>query len=146
MQMQSLSAPLFARAPPSSVTMSGSASDTSESAMLHNQHISRNPTLLRGEHISSHSGSVYSTPDVAGGPKVSHFTSAECVPGISAALQLVSAASRPMTEKERLMAREEEIRRQQEVVQHVDADDILDFPPEYKERAGGPSGNTAARV
>ncbi|KAL5504937.1 hypothetical protein ACEPAH_7600 [Sanghuangporus vaninii] len=118
MQLQGLSSPLFARAPSSSVTMSRSASDTSESAMLHNQHISRNPTLLSGEHISSHSGSVYSTPNVAGGPKVSHFASAE----------------------------EEEIRRQREVAQHVDADDILDVPPEYKERAGARSGNSAARI
>ncbi|OCB90999.1 hypothetical protein A7U60_g1746 [Sanghuangporus baumii] len=124
MQMQSLSTPLFARGPPSSVTVSESASGTLESAMLHNQRVSRNPTLLSGEHISSHSGSVYSTPDV----------------------YHVTTRLRPMTEKERVMAREEEIRRQKEVVQHVDADDILDVPPEYKERAGRPSGNSAARI
>ncbi|KAL5521126.1 hypothetical protein ACEPAG_9048 [Sanghuangporus baumii] len=102
-QMQSLSARLFARAPPSPVTMSGSASDTSD-----------------GEHISSHSGSVYSTSEYYHATtRFSNFAS-----------------------DNRLMARE--FRRKQEAVQHIDADDILDVPPVYKERAGGPSGNSVA--
>lgn len=134
-------APSYPPAPSSSSgTRSGPLSDTSDVLLLHSPPGGQRPRLastVQGSAFVSHTGSIYSGGSDINDPYL-RSTSPVPIAGSSSQLGLVTSAA-PLTSKQVLMAREEE-RRRQTVVQHQDAEDILDVPPMYRERTAGPSG------
>ncbi|KAI5118294.1 hypothetical protein M0805_003813 [Coniferiporia weirii] len=91
----------------------------------------RVPTALTVGGISSTSGSIYGGEINSGGAPANYFPSRSSSPEQMVSGNMVP----PMTAKQRLaqeMAREQEKR--SVVVQHEDAEDLVDLPPVYRER------------
>ena len=144
-----------------STTFSTSGSHTSGVPLLRNPHSPGRPVLAAGIPQESHQGSVHglseTTSSDAGriyaGVRATTSSSRSDIEeenrmsmqeGSSASASLrplvvvnpLSPAQYPVSEKELAQrAREREVERQRAVIQHEDAEDILEVPPAYKDRA-----------